>query len=147
MVQLCPALFKCPQTLGLNKPRRLFPTYEFPCEGKVYSAVQNLRLPLERALLQANNFRFLRSKSWKTQSHMFLTTVFASKCSLYHQFIIREVLRLDLALQRVKETTTFSGNGYFVVDKTTLTAMLSTTVTYLIVLFQTPNTEVTNASN
>jgi hypothetical protein len=47
------------------------------------------------------------------------------------------VLKLDLALRRVKETTAFTGNGYFGVDKTTLTAMISTTVTYLIVLLQT----------
>ena len=53
---------------------------------------------------------------------------------------IREVLKLDLALQRLKETSTFHGNGYFIVDKTTLTAMLSTTVTYLIVLLQTQPT-------
>jgi hypothetical protein len=32
----------------------------------------------------------------------------------------------------------FSGWGYFTVQRTTLTAMLSTTVTYLIVLIQTP---------
>ena len=55
-------------------------------------------------------------------------------------FNIREVLKLDLALRRVKETTAFHGNGYFTVDKTTLTAMLSTTVTYLIVLIQSPST-------
>jgi hypothetical protein len=48
------------------------------------------------------------------------------------------VIRLDLAIKRVKETTTFTGNGYFVVDKATLTAMLSTTVTYLVVLVQSP---------
>jgi hypothetical protein len=50
------------------------------------------------------------------------------------------VIRLDLAIKRVKETTTFTGNGYFVVDKATLTAMLSTTVTYLVVLVQSPAT-------
>jgi hypothetical protein len=50
------------------------------------------------------------------------------------------VIRLDLAIKRVKETTTFTGNGYFVVDKATLTAMLSTTVTYLVVLVQSPTT-------
>jgi hypothetical protein len=48
------------------------------------------------------------------------------------------VIRLDLAIKRVKETTTFTGNGYFVVDKAILTAMLSTTVTYLVVLVQSP---------
>jgi hypothetical protein len=52
------------------------------------------------------------------------------------------VIRLDLAIKRVKETTTFTGNGYFVVDKATLTAMLSTTVTYLVVLVQSPATAV-----
>jgi hypothetical protein len=50
------------------------------------------------------------------------------------------VIRLDLAIKRLKETTTFTGNGYFVVDKATLTAMLSTTVTYLVVLVQSPAT-------
>jgi Trehalose receptor len=48
------------------------------------------------------------------------------------------VLKLDLAIRRVKETTAFTGSGYFGVDKTTVTAMVSTTVTYLIVLLQTP---------
>jgi hypothetical protein len=44
-------------------------------------------------------------------------------------------------MKRVKETTTFTGNGYFVVDKATLTAMLSTTVTYLVVLVQSPTVD------
>jgi hypothetical protein len=48
------------------------------------------------------------------------------------------VIRLDLALRKVNKTRAFSGFGFFGVDKTTLTAMLSTTVTYLIVLLQTP---------
>jgi hypothetical protein len=50
------------------------------------------------------------------------------------------MIKLDLALRRVKETSTFNGMGFFFVDRTTLTAMLSTTVTYLIVLVQNPST-------
>ncbi len=48
-------------------------------------------------------------------------------------------MKLDLAMRRVKETSTFNGMGFFFVDRTTLTAMLSTTVTYLIVLVQNPS--------
>jgi hypothetical protein len=55
-------------------------------------------------------------------------------------FLIREMIKLDLAMRRVKETSTFNGMGFFFVDRTTLTAMLSTTVTYLIVLVQNPST-------
>jgi hypothetical protein len=49
------------------------------------------------------------------------------------------MIKLDLAMRRVKETSTFNGMGFFSVDRTTLTAMLSTTVTYLIVLVQNPS--------
>jgi hypothetical protein len=49
------------------------------------------------------------------------------------------MIKLDLAMRRVKETSTFNGMGFFFVDRTTLTAMLSTTVTYLIVLVQNPS--------
>jgi hypothetical protein len=60
-------------------------------------------------------------------------------------YLIREMMKLDLAMRRVKETSTFNGMGFFFVDRTTLTAMLSTTVTYLIVLVQNPSNSVAGA--
>ena len=60
-------------------------------------------------------------------------------------YLIREMMKLDLAMRRVKETSTFNGMGFFFVDRTTLTAMLSTTVTYLIVLVQNPSSSAAGA--
>jgi hypothetical protein len=46
------------------------------------------------------------------------------------------VLTLEHAIRRVKSTETFTGKGYFTVTRTTITAMVSTTITYLIVILQ-----------
>ena len=51
--------------------------------------------------------------------------------------VFREVLKLEYAMRRVQRTETFTGMNYFSVTKTTISAMVSTTITYLIVLLQT----------
>ena len=51
--------------------------------------------------------------------------------------VFREVLQLEYAMRRVQRTETFTGMNYFSVTKTTISAMVSTTITYLIVLLQT----------
>jgi Trehalose receptor len=53
--------------------------------------------------------------------------------------ILREVLELEYAIRRIERTETFTGRNYFYVTKTSITAMVSTTITYLVVLLQTPN--------
>jgi hypothetical protein len=53
--------------------------------------------------------------------------------------VCREVLELEHAIRRVKRTETFTGKNYFMVTRPMLTAMVSTTVTYLVVLLQTPS--------
>ena len=124
----------------------------FPLD-KVYCAVQNLSLPLERAILQASSFRLLFLLLTHIYYSVEVTFCYIIRVAILAEVarlwifvtftclvsLIRDVLRLDLALRRVRETATFSGHGFFFVDRTTLTAMVSTTVTYLIVLFQTPS--------
>jgi hypothetical protein len=46
------------------------------------------------------------------------------------------VLQLEHTIRRIKSTETFTGKNYFTVTRTTKTAMISTTITYLIVLLQ-----------
>jgi hypothetical protein len=48
----------------------------------------------------------------------------------------KDVLTLEHTIRRVKSTETFTGKGYFTVTRTTITAMVSTTITYLIVILQ-----------
>jgi hypothetical protein len=62
-------------------------------------------------------------------------------CENYEYCLLcREVLLLEHAIRRVKSMETFTGWNYFRVTRPTLTAMVSTTVTYLIVLLQSQNT-------
>jgi hypothetical protein len=52
--------------------------------------------------------------------------------------VSREMVEVEYAIARVKEVQPFSGMHFFSVEWSTLTAMFSTTITYLIILVQTP---------
>jgi 7tm Chemosensory receptor len=52
---------------------------------------------------------------------------------------IREMMAIEHIIRRLMNTGTFSGNNFFPVTKTTVMAMFSTIITYLVVLLQTPD--------
>ena len=49
----------------------------------------------------------------------------------------KEIKMLQLIIQDIEASPKFSALGFFTVDRTTLTAMLGTILTYFIILFQT----------
>ena len=49
----------------------------------------------------------------------------------------KEMKMLQLIIQDIEASPKFSALGFFTVDRTTLTAMLGTILTYFIILFQT----------
>jgi hypothetical protein len=48
-------------------------------------------------------------------------------------------MSIEHVIRRLKSTETFSGNNYFSMTRKTVTAMISTIITYLVVLLQTPS--------
>jgi hypothetical protein len=47
-------------------------------------------------------------------------------------------MEIEHAIGRIKDCQPFSGNDLFTVEWSTVTAMVATTITYLIILLQTP---------
>jgi hypothetical protein len=84
-------------------------------------------------LMGANPFR-VPLEGVSPENHDFLgPEIGRSECG-----VSREMMEVEYAIARVKEVQPFSGMHFFSVEWSTLTAMFSTTITYLIILVQTP---------
>jgi hypothetical protein len=84
-------------------------------------------------LMEANLFRGPLD-GWALKIKTFLgPEITRNECG-----VSREMMEVEYAIARVKEVQPFSGMHFFSVEWSTLTAMFSTTITYLIILVQTP---------